>query len=72
MLFLLTLIDVGTFMVSFGNPSGDMTGLTLITDKGDWFPNGVPPALIVIEGVVFAFDDIELLGTTSGEAKKLS
>ena len=67
--FLLTFLAVGIFMVIFGNPSGELTGLSLISDNGGWFPSGVLPALIVIQGVVFAYAGIELLGTTSGEAK---
>lgn len=67
--FLLTFLAVGIFMVIFGKPNGEPTGLSLISDYGGWFPNGVLPALIVIQGVVFAFAGIELLGTTSGEAE---
>ncbi|MCZ9309662.1 amino acid permease [Corynebacterium uberis] len=60
---------IGIFFVIFGSPSGQPVGLSLISDAGGWFPNGVLPAVIVIQGVVFAYAGIELLGTTSGEAK---
>ncbi|WP_326503353.1 amino acid permease [Rothia nasimurium] len=60
---------VGIYMVIFGTPTGSVTGFSLITDNGGLIPNGVLPALIVVQGVVFAYAGIELVGTTSGETK---
>lgn len=68
-LFLLTFLIVGTYMVIHGMPDGAPTGISLISENGGWFPRGVVPSLLVIQGVVFAFAGIELLGTTSGEAE---
>lgn len=60
---------VGIYMVIFGTPTGTPTGFSLIMDNGGLLPNGVLPALIVVQGVVFAYAGIELVGTTSGETQ---
>ncbi|VFP84560.1 L-asparagine permease [Candidatus Erwinia haradaeae] len=46
---------------------GNETGFYLITDNGGFFPNGLLPALVLVQGVVFAFASIELVGTAAGE-----
>lgn len=66
---LLIFMVVAIGVVIFGHPNGDATGFTLISDAGGWLPNGLIPAMIVIQGVVFAYAGIELVGTTSGETK---
>ncbi|WP_409338171.1 amino acid permease [Corynebacterium sp. LK2521] len=66
-LLIFMLVAIG--VVIFGHPSGDPTGFSLISDAGGWLPNGFIPAVIVIQGVVFAYAGIELVGTTSGETK---
>jgi L-asparagine permease len=56
----------------FGNgqlPDGQRTGLHLISNHGGFFPNGLIPALVMVQGVVFAFASIELVGTAAGECK---
>ncbi len=53
-----------------GQPlEGNATGFHLITDNGGFFPHGLLPALVLIQGVVFAFASIELVGTAAGECK---
>ncbi len=66
---LLTFMVVGICFLIFGSPSGQPTGFHLIADSGGMLPNGMLPALIVVQGVVFAYAGIELVGTTSGETK---
>ncbi|SQC40902.1 L-asparagine permease [Klebsiella pneumoniae] len=44
-------------------------GFHLITDNGGFFPHGLLPALVLVQGVVFAFASIELVGTAAGECK---
>ncbi|QPK80131.1 amino acid permease [Corynebacterium lizhenjunii] len=66
-LVIFMLIAIGVLIL--GHPSGDPTGFSLISSSGGWLPNGALPALIVIQGVVFAYAGIELVGTTSGETK---
>ncbi|MFO6426964.1 hypothetical protein ACLBOM_19985 [Escherichia coli] len=48
---------------------GNTTGFHLITDNGGFFPHGLLPALVLIQGVVFAFASIEMVGTAAGECK---
>lgn len=67
---LVTFLCVGVYMVIFGTPvNGQVPGFQLISDHGGWFPYGVMPAVILIQGVVFAYGSIELVGTAAGEAK---
>ncbi|MCT1367150.1 amino acid permease [Kocuria sp. HSID16901] len=61
---------VGIFFVIFGSPSGASTGFHLISESGGMLPNGLLPALVVSQGVVFAYSGIELVGTASGETQE--
>ncbi|THB85426.1 L-asparagine permease [Pantoea allii] len=61
---------VGVVFLGTGKPlDGNSTGFHLITDNGGMFPHGLLPALVLIQGVVFAFASIELVGTAAGECK---
>ena len=65
---LVVFLIVGVYFVVFGTPvEGHATGFSLISDNGGFFPQGVLPAFIIIQGVVFAYASIELVGTTAGE-----
>lgn len=66
-LIIFMLVAIGVLIV--GHPNGDPTGFSLISDAGGWMPNGALAAVVVIQGVVFAYAGIELVGTTSGETK---
>ncbi|CAL8899929.1 amino acid permease [Kocuria varians] len=68
-LALVVFLAIGVLFVVFGTPTGSEVGLSLITEHGGLLPNGVLPALIVVQGVVFAYAGIELVGTTSGETR---
>ncbi|MDY6055040.1 amino acid permease [Micrococcus sp.] len=68
-LALVAFLVIGTVMVLVGTPTGTPTGFALISDNGGWFPNGVLPAVIMTQGVVFAYMGIELVGTAAGETK---
>jgi len=46
---------------------GHSTGWHLITDNGGFLPHGLMAALILTQGVVFAYSGIELIGTAAGE-----
>lgn len=65
---LLIFMLVGILFVIFGTPTGSPVGISLISDSG-LFPNGIMAALIVSQGVIFAYSGIELVGTASGEVK---
>lgn len=60
----------GTLFLGLGTPvDGNTTGIHLITNNGGMFPHGLLPALVLVQGVIFAFAGIELLGTAAGECK---
>ncbi|MDP1249957.1 amino acid permease, partial [Klebsiella pneumoniae] len=48
---------------------GNATGFHLINDNVGFFPHVLMQALVMVQGVVFAFASIELVGTASGECK---
>lgn len=59
---------IGTIFLGGGmEVAGAATGFHLITENGGFFPNGLLPALVLVQGVVFAFAGVELIGTTAGE-----
>ena len=61
---------VGVVFLGSGKAlDGNATGFHLITDNGGMFPHGLLPALVLVQGVVFAFASIELVGTAAGECK---
>ena len=66
---LVIFLIVGICFIIFGTPTGSPTGLHLISEHGGLVPHGVLPALIMVQGVVFAYAGIELIGTASGETK---
>ncbi|VFP87685.1 L-asparagine permease [Candidatus Erwinia haradaeae] len=69
-LAIVVFLIVGVIFLGSGQPlAGNATGFYLITDNGGFFPNGLLPALVLIQGVVFAFASIELVGTAAGECK---
>ncbi|MFV1275708.1 hypothetical protein QML21_30655, partial [Klebsiella pneumoniae] len=69
-LAIVTFLVVGTVFLGSGQPlDGNATGFHLITDNGGFFPHGLLPALVLIQGVVFAFASIEMVGTAAGECK---
>ncbi len=66
---LLAFLAVGIYFVVFGTPNGSPVGFSLIADNGGFFPAGILPAIILMQGVVFAYASIELVGTAAGETK---
>ncbi|OON39032.1 amino acid permease [Izhakiella australiensis] len=61
---------VGIVFLGSGKPiDGHSTGFHLISDNGGVFPHGILPALVLIQGVVFAFAAIEMVGVAAGECK---
>ena len=72
---LVLFLVIGVIFLISGHPvAGVDTGLHLISENGGVFPHGVLPAVIIVQGVVFAYAGIELIGTAAGEtqdAKKI-
>ena len=61
---------VGAAVLGLRMPvGGHGTGLHLISENGGMFPHGLIPALILMQGVVFAYSGIELIGTAAGECE---
>jgi L-asparagine permease len=48
--------------------AGHTTGPQLIFANGGFFPHGWTAALLILQGVVFAYAGIEMVGVTAGEA----
>ena len=67
-LVLFLIIGFG-LLVSGHGIGGQTPGMHLIAENGGIFPHGVLPAVIIIQGVVFAYAGIELIGTAAGEAQ---
>ncbi|MNG54580.1 Aromatic amino acid transport protein AroP [compost metagenome] len=67
-LAIVAFLVVGTVFLGSGKPlDGHATGFHLITGNGGLFPHGLLPALVLVQGVVFAFAAVELVGTAAGE-----
>ncbi|WFR84843.1 amino acid permease [Arthrobacter sp. Y-9] len=66
---LVSFLLVGIWLVIFGTPTGAPTGFSLITDNGGIFPNGMLPMILLMQGVVFAYASVELVGTAAGETE---
>lgn len=61
---------VGTAILVTGRHVGGLApGLHLISGNGGVFPHGLLPAVIIIQGVVFAYSGVELIGVAAGEAR---
>jgi L-asparagine permease len=56
-------------LVSGHHVAGQVPGLHLIAENGGIFPHGVLPAVIIVQGVVFAYAGIELIGIAAGETQ---
>ncbi len=68
MLFLI----IGAALVVIGHPvAGHAPGLHLIAENGGIFPHGLLPAVVITQGVVFAYAGIELVGIAAGEAQNV-
>ncbi|CAB3785238.1 L-asparagine permease [Paraburkholderia caffeinilytica] len=61
---------IGSIILGTGvHVGGHSTGVHLISENGGLFPHGLLPALVLVQGVVFAFAGVELVGTAAGECK---
>lgn len=67
---LVAFLVTGAVLLGIGHPvAGHAPGYGLVTEGGGLFPHGVLPAIIIVQGVVFAYAGIELIGTAAGEAQ---
>ncbi|MBP2060253.1 amino acid permease [Streptomyces iranensis] len=67
---LVVFMAIGIFLlVTREQVAGTSTGPSLITDHGGVFPHGALPMLLVVQGVVFAYASVELVGVAAGETQ---
>ncbi|WP_313812808.1 amino acid permease [Glutamicibacter sp.] len=67
---LVAFLVIGCYFVFRGTPiDGHDVGLSLIAENGGLLPNGLLPVLVLMQGVVFSYASIELIGTAAGEAE---
>lgn len=63
-------LAVASFVLGTGHEMGGHTpGLNLISENGGIFPHGILPAVLIIQGVLFAYSSIELVGIAAGETQ---
>ena len=61
---------IGIFLlVTQHRIDGTPPGMSLVSDHGGLFPSGLIPMLLVVQGVVFAYAAVELVGVAAGETK---
>jgi amino acid transporter, AAT family len=61
---------IGAVMITTGIGNGGVaTGISYLWTHGGFMPNGVPGMLKALPMVMFAYQGIEMLGVTAGEAK---
>ncbi|MFE4835345.1 amino acid permease [Arthrobacter sp. NPDC056691] len=67
---LVTFLIVGGIFFAGSFPvAGHTPGFSLIADNGGLLPNGLLPAVVVIQGIVFAYAGIDLIGVAAGETR---
>jgi len=67
---LVLFLCVGTWFVLTGTPiDGHVPGFGTLFENGGLIPNGLLPAMLVVQGVIFAYASIELVGTAAGETE---
>ncbi|MCA1224070.1 amino acid permease [Streptomyces sp. 8L] len=65
---LVVFLAIGVFLLVTQHPVGGRTpGFDIITSHGGIFPTGLLPVVVVLQGVVFAYSAVELIGVTAGE-----
>ncbi|CAL9359186.1 L-asparagine permease 2 [Streptomyces sp. enrichment culture] len=59
---------IGVFLLATQHEvGGEKPGLHMITDHGGVFPHGLMPVVLVMQGVIFAYAALELVGVAAGE-----
>ncbi|MFK4267635.1 amino acid permease [Streptomyces milbemycinicus] len=61
---------VGAVILAAGFPvSGHDAGVSSVAEHGGILPNGLLPAVVIVQGVVFAYAGIDLIGVAAGETE---
>lgn len=59
---------IGIFLLATQHDvGGSKPGLSVISDNGGVFPHGLMPVVLVMQGVIFAYAALELVGVAAGE-----
>lgn len=59
---------IGIFLLATQHDvGGSKPGLSVISDHGGVFPHGLMPVVLVMQGVIFAYAALELVGVAAGE-----
>ncbi|MFD5093369.1 amino acid permease [Amycolatopsis thailandensis] len=67
---LVTFMGIGIWLLVTQQPiDGQVPGFSLLSDHGGIFPAGVLPMVLIIQGVVFAYASVELVGVAAGETE---
>jgi L-asparagine permease len=67
---LVLFLIIGTLILVLGlHVGGVAPGLNLVFANGGVFPHGLLPAVIITQGVVFAYSGVELIGVAAGETQ---
>ncbi|MGW1680136.1 amino acid permease [Saccharopolyspora sp. NPDC002376] len=67
---LVAFMFVGIGLLVMGTPiGGTVPSPALLLDQGGVLPNGLVPLVLVIQGVVFAYAAVELVGVAAGETE---
>ncbi|MFJ7078917.1 amino acid permease [Streptomyces sp. NPDC098781] len=67
---LLGMIIIGIGVITFGfSAAGDTASVSNLWAFDGFFPNGIGSSLMTLQGVMFAFLAVELVGVTAGESK---
>ncbi|MFI9456329.1 amino acid permease [Amycolatopsis sp. NPDC052450] len=67
---LVTFMGIGIFLLVTQQPiDGTTPGFSLISDHGGIFPAGLLPMVLIVQGVVFAYASVELVGVAAGETE---
>nr|WP_141917910.1 amino acid permease [Klugiella xanthotipulae] len=65
---LIAFLIIGAVFLAFQFPTSEgVPGLHVLANNGGFFPEGLLPTVLVVQGVVFAYAAIELVGTAAGE-----
>ncbi|MFI0229553.1 amino acid permease [Streptomyces sp. NPDC017086] len=59
---------IGIFLLATQHDvGGSKPGLSVVSDHGGVFPHGLMPVVLVMQGVIFAYAALELVGVAAGE-----
>ncbi|GAA0517157.1 L-asparagine permease [Saccharopolyspora subtropica] len=67
---LVLFMAIGIYLLVTQHPiDGNLPGPQLIIDHGGVFPAGLLPLVLIMQGVVFAYASVELVGVAAGETE---